>query len=176
VGNIVELCAAELYPDPKLYLGFTMCLSKDYQHIPDRSLIEDCALEHSLDFSKLNECATREDGGFGMEMLRDSVRRSIDVRFPAGTACNICLTFCVPRLVLRSPARCDWTTRYIAYGMGANGRTARMELVSTILSLLSRNSTKLLEGLKYFRPQLTSFSNCIIQSYRIHSDLSVSRH
>jgi hypothetical protein len=81
VGNIVELCAAELYPDPKLYLGFTMCLSKDYQHIPDRSLIEDCALEHSLDFSKLNECATREDGGFGMEMLRDSVRRSTDVCF-----------------------------------------------------------------------------------------------
>lgn len=78
MGNIVELCAAELYPDPKLYLGFTMCLMKEYQHIPERSLIEDCALEHSLDFAKLNECATRDDGGFGMGLLRDSVRRSKD--------------------------------------------------------------------------------------------------
>jgi hypothetical protein len=80
IGNIVELCAAELYPDPKLYLGFTMCLMKEYEHIPEKSLIEDCALEHSLDFAKLNECATRDDGGFGMGMLRDSVRRSKDVR------------------------------------------------------------------------------------------------
>jgi hypothetical protein len=79
MGNIVELCAAELYPDPKTYLGFTMCLTKDYQDIPQRSLIEDCALEHSVDFAKLNECATRDDGGFGMGMLRDSVRRSRDV-------------------------------------------------------------------------------------------------
>jgi len=78
MGNIVELCAAELYPDPKLYLGFTMCLMKEYEHIPEKSLIEDCALEHSLDFAKLNECATRDDGGFGMGLLRDSVRRSKD--------------------------------------------------------------------------------------------------
>lgn len=80
MGNIIALCAAELYPDPKLYLGFTMCIMKEYEHIPDRGLIEDCALEHGLDFSKLNECATRDDGGFGMGMLRDSVRRSKDVR------------------------------------------------------------------------------------------------
>jgi hypothetical protein len=81
MGNIIELCAADMYPDPKTYLGFTMCLTREYQDIPQRSLVEDCALEHGIDFGKLNECAVRDDGGFGMGMLRDSVRRSTDVSF-----------------------------------------------------------------------------------------------
>lgn len=79
MGNIIELCAADMYPDPKAYLGFTMCLARDYKDIPQRSLVEDCALEHAIDFAKLNECAVRDDGGFGMGMLRDSIRRSKDV-------------------------------------------------------------------------------------------------
>ncbi|TVY19607.1 hypothetical protein LARI1_G002569 [Lachnellula arida] len=78
LGNIIELCASSLYSDPKIYLGFTMCLTKDYEDIPQKSLLEDCALEHGIDFEKLNECATRDDGGFGMGMLRDSVRHSTD--------------------------------------------------------------------------------------------------
>ena len=73
------LCAEDLYPDPKTYLGFSMCLIKDYQHIPQRSLIEDCALEHAIDFGKLDECASKDDGAWGVEMLRNSVRRSSDV-------------------------------------------------------------------------------------------------
>jgi hypothetical protein len=97
MGNIVELCAAELYPDPKIYLGFTMCLTRDYDEIPQRSLIEDCALEHSMDFAKLNECATRDDGGFGMGMLRNSVRRSKDVCFTDLHHLRFYLTFCVSR-------------------------------------------------------------------------------
>ncbi|KUI68850.1 hypothetical protein VM1G_04172 [Cytospora mali] len=76
LGNIVLLCAASLYPDPKIYLGFTMCMIKDYGDIPQRSLIEDCALEHAIDFEQLDDCASRDDGGFGVGMLRDSVRRS----------------------------------------------------------------------------------------------------
>lgn len=60
----------------KTYLGFTFCMTQDYQDIPQLSLIEDCALEHGMDFEKLNECAIKDDGGFGMELLRDSVRRS----------------------------------------------------------------------------------------------------
>jgi hypothetical protein len=56
-----------------------MCLTKDYHHIPERTLVEDCALEHALDFEALNECATRDDGGHGMDMLRNSVQRTIDV-------------------------------------------------------------------------------------------------
>jgi len=78
MGNIIELCAASLYPDPKIYLGFTMCITRDYQDIPQRGLVEDCALEHGIEFSKLNDCAVQDGGGFGMGMLRDSVRRSTD--------------------------------------------------------------------------------------------------
>ncbi|KAK3307564.1 uncharacterized protein B0T15DRAFT_493039 [Chaetomium strumarium] len=55
LGNIIELCAQRLYPDAKTFLGFTMCLTRDYKHIPQRSLVEDCALEHAIDFSKLND-------------------------------------------------------------------------------------------------------------------------
>ncbi|KAK5653895.1 hypothetical protein OQA88_7820 [Cercophora sp. LCS_1] len=79
LGNIIELCAQELYPDPKTFLGFTMCMTRDYRHIPQRSLVEDCALEHAIDFEKLNDCATKDDGAFGVGMLRNSVRRSSQV-------------------------------------------------------------------------------------------------
>lgn len=79
LGNIIQLCAQELYPDPKQFLGFTMCMERDFRHIPQRSLVEDCALEHALDFDKLNECATKDDGGFGIGMLRESVRRTSQV-------------------------------------------------------------------------------------------------
>ena len=51
-------------------------MAQDYKDIPQLSLVEDCALEHGMDFQKLNECALRDDGGFGVDMLRDSVRRS----------------------------------------------------------------------------------------------------
>ena len=76
MGNIIELCAAELYPDPKIYLGFTMCITNNYSEIPGRDLIQDCALEHAVDIRALDECATREDGAHGMELLRSSVIRS----------------------------------------------------------------------------------------------------
>lgn len=79
MGNIIELCAAQLYPDPKIYLGFTMCLTRDYQEIPAQALVEDCALEHGIDFEELNKCSSRDDGK-GIEMLRDSVKRSTEVR------------------------------------------------------------------------------------------------
>ncbi|KAI1142935.1 hypothetical protein F5Y05DRAFT_136519 [Hypoxylon sp. FL0543] len=79
MGNIIELCAHHLYPDPKIYLGFTMCLTKDYKTIPQRELVEDCALEHAIDFEELNKCATKDNGALGMSMLRESVQRSADV-------------------------------------------------------------------------------------------------
>lgn len=78
MGNIIELCAARLHPDPKIYLGFTMCLSRDYHDIPQQSLVEDCALEHGIDAKELNDCAVEDNGGTAIGMLRDSVRRSID--------------------------------------------------------------------------------------------------
>jgi len=75
LGNIVELCAAKIYPDPKIYLGFTMCLSRHYAQIPKRDLLEECALEHGIDFGKLNECVSADDGS-PIALLRKSVERS----------------------------------------------------------------------------------------------------
>merc|ERR1712000_771120 len=42
------------------------------------NIVELCALEHAIDFEKLNECATRDDGAHGLEMLRESVERTAD--------------------------------------------------------------------------------------------------
>ncbi|KAG6039825.1 hypothetical protein E4U41_002071 [Claviceps citrina] len=76
MGNIIELCARELYPDPKINLGFIMCLTRDYSHIPERALVEDCALEHAIDIKAINECATQDNG---MDLLRRSVERTADI-------------------------------------------------------------------------------------------------
>ncbi|KAL1843304.1 hypothetical protein VTJ49DRAFT_2121 [Mycothermus thermophilus] len=81
LGNIIELCAQHLYPDPKTFLGFTMCLTRDYAEIPQRELIEDCALEHAIDFERLNECATKDNSAFGIKLLRESVNRTAKVYF-----------------------------------------------------------------------------------------------
>lgn len=59
-----------------------MCLAQDYQDIPERSLVEDCALEHGIDFVALNNCASTDDGT-AIGMLRDSVLRSSRVKIPS---------------------------------------------------------------------------------------------
>lgn len=87
LGNIILLCAAHEYPDPKLHLGFANCLINEYPEIPKRQLIEDCALEHGLDFGVLNTCLSQDSGAYGMGLLRDSVKHSLDVG--AGTSCTI---------------------------------------------------------------------------------------
>ncbi|RAR09669.1 DNA binding protein [Stemphylium lycopersici] len=87
LGDIVMLCAASSYPDPKLHLGFANCLITDYTEIPARSLIEDCALEHGLDFGELNDCMSRENGAYGMGLLRDSAQHSSDVGVT--TSCTV---------------------------------------------------------------------------------------
>ncbi|KAI5363016.1 putative gamma interferon inducible lysosomal thiol reductase GILT [Septoria linicola] len=79
LGNIIELCAAHLYPDPKIYLGFTMCLTREYQKIPERALLEDCALEHGIDFERLNKCTTDEDGQLAVDRLKASFNHSSSV-------------------------------------------------------------------------------------------------
>ena len=73
---MLELCAADLYPSPRVYLGFTMCLFNDYSHIPSNDLVRGCALEHGIDFEKLNDCASKDHGENGMALLRKSVKRS----------------------------------------------------------------------------------------------------
>lgn len=87
LGNIVMLCAASEYPDPKLYLGFANCMESDYEEIPSRSLIQDCALEHGLSFDTLNDCMSRDTGAYGMGLLRDSVQHTTDVGVK--TSCTV---------------------------------------------------------------------------------------
>lgn len=78
LGNIIELCVARLYPDPKIYLGFTMCLSRDYANIPKRSLVEDCALEHGISIEEINSCTVEDDGGLSVDLLKSSFNRSAE--------------------------------------------------------------------------------------------------
>lgn len=56
-----------------------MCLENDYKNIPNEELVRQCALEHAVDFEKLNECASDQDTALGMKLLRDSVERSISL-------------------------------------------------------------------------------------------------
>lgn len=49
--------------------------------------MEECALESGIDFGTLNDCASREDGAFGMGLLRESVERSKSVG--AGISCTV---------------------------------------------------------------------------------------
>jgi hypothetical protein len=91
LGNMILLCAARIYPAPKLSLGFANCLVDDYDDIPDRDLVQSCALEYGLDFDRINACLSgNNDGGGGggdgggddddgngaQELLRESVDRS----------------------------------------------------------------------------------------------------
>jgi len=76
LGNLIILCAAKLYPDPKLYLGFANCMISNYKDIPQRELVEGCALEHGLDFQQVNDCIS--DEGEGVDLLRSSIMRSAD--------------------------------------------------------------------------------------------------
>ncbi|KZF23159.1 hypothetical protein L228DRAFT_105371 [Xylona heveae TC161] len=87
LGNIIELCAANEYPDPKIHLGFTMCLTNNYQEIPERELIEDCALEHGVDVEQLDDCVARDVGAYGVGLLRDSVERSANASVT--TSCTV---------------------------------------------------------------------------------------
>lgn len=53
-----------------------MCMARRYKDIPQRDLVMDCALEHGIDFPKLNQCVSRDDGSYALELLRHSFERS----------------------------------------------------------------------------------------------------
>ena len=77
LGDMILLCAQKLYPDPKIHLGYANCMISDYPNIPERDLVEECALEHGIDFTKVNKCIS-DDGGEGVGLLRSSITRSAD--------------------------------------------------------------------------------------------------
>jgi len=125
LGNIIELCAAHLYPNPQTYLGFTMCLTRDYKHIPDRSLVEDCALEHGISMQKLNACTVDDDGALGLDMLKTSFNRSSS----AGVSKS-----CTVRL--------DGKTRCVRDGgkwYDCEGGSNASDLVHDVLAISKRN-------------------------------------
>lgn len=75
LGNMLMLCADSLYPDvPIISLGFSNCLISDYAKLSERDFVQNCALQHAVDFQRLNECVS--DDAKGLEMLRKSVRWS----------------------------------------------------------------------------------------------------
>lgn len=72
---MLSLCAQDLFPNRTVVsLGFTTCLVLSYSRIPDRDLVENCALEHGIGFDALNSCVSED--GQGADLLRASVKRS----------------------------------------------------------------------------------------------------
>ncbi|KAM5476992.1 hypothetical protein MauCBS54593_000263 [Microsporum audouinii] len=115
VGNMLMLCAANLPYPPRIagsssssdttpcpnyettpvvrYLGFTNCMISEYQDIPDRALVHDCALEYGISFNALNQCASRQSdegdeardgqgdcdrGPSGLALMRKSFQHSAE--------------------------------------------------------------------------------------------------
>ncbi|KAI9367372.1 hypothetical protein BJX61DRAFT_311228 [Aspergillus egyptiacus] len=107
IGDMLMLCAANL-PFPSdgptartptvRYLGFATCLISSYPEIPDRTLVEQCALEHGIDFAALNECVSKQDDDpnkdpqhgaplSGVSLLRESARHSAELGIK--TSCTV---------------------------------------------------------------------------------------
>ncbi|KAK2731974.1 hypothetical protein FQN55_004302 [Onygenales sp. PD_40] len=97
VGDMIILCAANIPypPSSKTYpktptvrsLGFANCMISSYKRIPERGLVEDCALEHGIDFQSINKCASSQEddeshaGGdpdkvSGIALLRKDFKRT----------------------------------------------------------------------------------------------------
>ncbi|ODM19627.1 hypothetical protein SI65_04612 [Aspergillus cristatus] len=110
IGDILILCAAnlpfppdagEVTPDtprtPTIRsLGFATCLISEYSRIPEREFVEQCALEHGIDFHSLNECASQQeddpgDGQHpplsGIALLRKSALHSAELGVT--TSCTV---------------------------------------------------------------------------------------
>lgn len=53
-----------------------MCLTREYQKIPEQDLIDDCALEHGIETNRLKKCTTDDDGYLAVDNLRASFNRT----------------------------------------------------------------------------------------------------
>lgn len=77
-------------------LGFANCLISEYTRIPERNFVEQCALEHGINFQALNECASQQeddpgDGKHpplsGIALLRKSALHSAEL--DVTTSCTV---------------------------------------------------------------------------------------
>ncbi|EWC48459.1 hypothetical protein DRE_02228 [Drechslerella stenobrocha 248] len=97
LGNIIELCAYKLYKsEPKRWLGFIYCMGNNYREIPKDEHVASCAREFGLNVELLGQCASSDEMDQGMEMLRTSARRAMQLRIK--TSCTLTIngkTACV---------------------------------------------------------------------------------
>lgn len=42
-------------------LGFSNCLVNEFERIPERDFVHQCAMEHGIDFDALNRCASQQN-------------------------------------------------------------------------------------------------------------------
>ncbi|KAL7271014.1 hypothetical protein RUND412_006262 [Rhizina undulata] len=86
LGNMVHLCGFHLYTTD-IALPFSMCLLHQYELLPEKSFIEDCAESHGVDFQKINDCISDLGPEGGMALLSESVERSRDA--DAQVSCTV---------------------------------------------------------------------------------------
>ena len=53
-------------------------MTRQYQDIPQRELVEDCALEHGISMEKLSDCTDRDEGSLGKDLLQASFNRTTE--------------------------------------------------------------------------------------------------
>ncbi|KAE8375578.1 hypothetical protein BDV26DRAFT_267481 [Aspergillus bertholletiae] len=105
IGDMLMLCAQDLPFSPEgesekptrmptiRSLGFANCLIGQYKDIPDRVLVQNCALQHGIDFESLNSCVSRQEDDpnngdlSGLALLRQSAIRSADLE--VHTSCTV---------------------------------------------------------------------------------------
>ncbi|KAE8150592.1 hypothetical protein BDV25DRAFT_154097 [Aspergillus avenaceus] len=74
-------------------LGFANCLISSYPEIPDRTLAQNCALQHGIDFEALNSCVSKQedetgnDSLSGLALLRKSALHSAELG--VSTSCTV---------------------------------------------------------------------------------------
>ena len=95
-----EMTLHGIYPRTPIIrsLGFANCLLNDYDRIPERDFVHQCALEHGIDFEALNQCASQQsddpEGGphgypplSGLALLRENALRG--EKLGVGISCTV---------------------------------------------------------------------------------------
>lgn len=74
-GDILEVCAARLFPENYKYLDFYTCINKNYRKLPEGW--EACATSSGVDVAKLKACY---EGADGKKFLAESIKKAKALR------------------------------------------------------------------------------------------------
>ncbi|MFH1435155.1 MAG: hypothetical protein ABIJ56_05530 [Pseudomonadota bacterium] len=74
-GDIVQLCAAKVYPDDHRYMDIVACMVKDFKNIPHNWAA--CASKSGLDTADMEGCVSRDEG---KALLAASIEKSKEAR------------------------------------------------------------------------------------------------